>query len=328
MNEEPKHAGEPILFSFGDPEPVNNRISDYLGTFLNDAGLWFEPPVNFNGLSKMTRANAHHGTCIIFRRNMLVNELMPSKGIRRADFRAVCTDYLTFGNGFLQVIRNAFGQPVRLEHLAAINMRRGRGDRFFMMAPNFQNVEFKPGEVVHLKEYDTQQGVYGVPDWLGGLQSALLNEDATLFRRKYFKNGAHLGYILYTNDAQIGPETEQAIKTNLSQGKGAGNFRSMYLHIPNGKEKSVQLIPIGDIGQKDEFEKIKNISADDVIVAHRVPPALVAIKPGAASSLGDVEKIEGVYRRTELEAMKNPWLELNESLPPNLQIQFKDSKTA
>ncbi|MEN9362164.1 MAG: hypothetical protein RL095_3699 [Verrucomicrobiota bacterium] len=319
---------QPICFSFGDPEPVVNRISDYLGTFLNDAGLWFEPPVAFNGLSQMTRANAHHGTCIIFRRNMLVNEFMPSTGISRAEFRAAQTDYLTFGNAFLQVVKNAFGLVVALRHLPAINMRRGRAERFFLLTQNFQHIEFKPGEVIHLKEYDTQQGIYGIPDWLGGLQSVLLNEDATLFRRKYFKNGAHLGYILYTTDAQIGPETEQAIKDNLSRGKGAGNFRSMYLHIPNGKEKSLQLIPIGDIGQKDEFEKIKNISADDVITAHRVPPALVAIKPSAATSFGDVEKVEGVYRRTELEAMKNPWLEINELLPPTLQIQFKESKPA
>ena len=58
-------------------------------------------------------------------------------------------------------------------------------------------------------------------------------------------------------------------------------------------------------GISREFERIKNISADDVIVSHRVHPALVAVKPAAAASFGDIEKmleilienLEGKFRK-------------------------------
>ena len=70
--------------------------------------------------------------------------------------------------------------------------------------------------MVQVKEYDEIQQIYGMPDWLGGLQSALLNEDATLFRRRYYVNGAHLGYILYTNDAKLPPAARTKLEEKFS----------------------------------------------------------------------------------------------------------------
>lgn len=35
------------------------------------------------------------------------------------------------------------------------------------------------------------------------LNSAWLNESATLFRLKYYQNGAHAGYIMYMTDAVL-----------------------------------------------------------------------------------------------------------------------------
>ncbi|MNU08756.1 Phage portal protein [compost metagenome] len=50
--------------------------------------------------------------------------------------------------------------------------------------------EFKTGSVCHLRVADIGQEIYGLPEWLPALQSALLNESATLFRRKYYQNGS------------------------------------------------------------------------------------------------------------------------------------------
>ncbi|WKD50475.1 hypothetical protein [Microbulbifer spongiae] len=83
----------------------------------------------------------------------------------------------------------------------------------------------------------------------------LLNEDSTLFRRKYYRNGAHMGYVFYTADKNLSAEDEQLIKEQVRQSKGAGNFRSLFVNIPDGKEKSVQIIPVGEIATKDEFDQ-------------------------------------------------------------------------
>ena len=314
-----------MAFTFGEPEPVHNiNILDYLSTNLDTWGRYYKPPISLEGLSKMPRANAHHGSCLIFRRNAIVNEFIPSPGLALNDYRCAATDYLNFGQAYFKKITDLFGRILELRHVPALNVRIGREDgQFFWLQKGQTPQEFAHDELISVGDYDTLQEIYGVPDWLGGMQSALLNQDATLFRRKYYKNGAHLGYILYTSEASLGSEDEEAISKAVAGGKGAGNFRSMYLHIPNGKEKGVQLIPVGDINQKDQFDKIKAISADDVIVAHRVHPALVAVKPEAQSAFGDIEKIESVYRRTETMAATHVWTSLNKLLPPNLQFKFR-----
>ncbi len=153
------------------------------------------------------------------------------------------------------------------------------------------------------------------------MQSLFLNEEATLFRRKYYRNGCHIGYILYTTDPNMDTKTEEMLKRKIKEGKGVGNFRSLYINIPGGKEKAVQVIPVGDINQRDEFQKIKNISADDVIVGHGMQPALAGIRPEGNQSFGDIEKIIRVYVETDAISMAQPFLNLNQELGMEL-FQF------
>ncbi|MDD5598781.1 MAG: phage portal protein [Victivallaceae bacterium] len=319
-----------IHFTFGDPEPVqNSRILDALGAFADMGGEYYLPPINLTGLSMMRRANGHHGSCVLLRRNMLVNAFIPTGAISIRDFKAAGTDYVTFGNAYLQLLRNIIGQPTGLRHVSALNMRV-KTDRkgFRLLLPGGDYLDFAPHEIIHMKEYDTQQEIYGAPDWIGGLQSALLNQDATLFRRRYYVNGAHLGYILYTNDPKMDPKLVEALKTKVAEGKGVGNFRSLAVHIPNGAEKAFQILQVGDISQKDEFLQIKSISAADVREAHRVPPVLMGIVPQGTSSLGDPLKIEEVYNRTETRALAQAFLDLNDELPAKLHFKFKDFEKA
>jgi PBSX family phage portal protein len=311
-------------FRFGEPESVIGRHwLDYLGVFAHHNGEYYIPPFSMAGLAKMRNANAHHGSCLLFRRNMLANTYRGHPGFSLLAFRNLAYDYLTFGNAYLQILRNIFGQIVGLRHIPALNMRvRPDENGFRLFTDGGSHVDFGADDVRQISEYDPMQQIYGLPDWLGGLQSALLNEDATLFRRRYYVNGAHLGYIFYTSDAQLDPKVQELLKEQIRRGKGVGNFRSMYMHLPNGKEKSVQIIPIGDISQKDQFQSIKNISADDVLVAHRVPGALAGVRPTNVTGDGDVAAKRIVYLQTETAALAQPFQALNDELPANLRFVF------
>lgn len=318
-----KQADGELMFTFGEPEPVHNeRILDYLGVFPDFGGEYYIPPISLSGLAKMRRANGQHGSCVLFRRNMAANAYVAGAFSVR-DFRAACSDLLSTGNAFAVYVKNRLNGINGLAHIPAINMRvKTDGKGFRQLLPGGQYIDFTYDEMVHIREYDEIQQIYGVPDWLGGLQSALLNQDATLFRRRYFVNGAHLGYILYSNDAKMGPETKKALEEKFRQGKGVGNFKSSFIHIPNGGEKALQIVSIGDISQKDEFLNIKNISANDVLTAHRVPPVLMGLMPTGNGSLGDPEKVERVYVRTEVRALCQNFMDINDRLPARLQLKF------
>ncbi|RPW71544.1 phage portal protein [Pseudomonas aeruginosa] len=214
---------------------------------------------------------------------------------------------------------------MELEHLPAINMRCRLDGGYTMLLPHGEELEFDQDEVLHLKEYDVEQNIYGIPDYLGGLQSLLLNEAATLFRRRYYSNGAHAGYVFYTNDENLSEEDEENLKQQIAASKGVGNFRSMFVNIPGGSEKAIQIIPVGDFQAKDELEKVKNITRNDVIAAWRMNPALAGIIPENSAGFGDIEKIDRVYMNNEIRPIQQLFLQVNEVLRGDRHIAFKEA---
>ena len=319
---------EPFAFSFGDPESVlQNEWLDYLGVFSNETAGIYEPPYSMSGLAKMRNANAHHGSCLLFRRNMLAIAYRPtSRGLNVLDFRNLALDFLTFGNAYVQTPRNFLGEIRMLSHVPAINMRAKTDGGYRLLQPDGHHVDFEDDEILHITDYDCLQQIYGLPEWLGGMQSALLNQDATLFRRRYYVNGAHMGFIFYSRMAGLSVELQEKLKKQIQAGKGIGNFKSLFLHSPNGQEKAIEIIPVGDISQKDEFRQIKEISADDVLVAHRVPGALAGVRPDNAAGDGDVTKRRLVYLQTETASLATVFEALNDQLPPALHFRFEIPK--
>ncbi len=258
---------------------------------------------------------------------MLANFFQETPLLSISNFKAAVLDYLVFGEAYFQIHYNYFKEVTRLSHLPALNMRcmpdtDDGQEQFLILHPvGMVRTVFDPDTVIRAAEYDTGQKVYGVPDWLGGLQSALLNEDATLFRRRYYKNGCHIGYILYTNDSTIKPDVEDEIRKKLASGKGVGNFKSLYLNIPNGSKDSIQVIPVGDISQRDEFKRIKNLSAEDVIVSHRVRGELSEVIPRETGS-SDIEKVSRVYIQNETKPLGQAFMDLNRHFTRVIPFQF------
>jgi len=314
-------------FAFGDPEPVlKSQITDYLGVWLLDNGRYFGTPVPFPGLARLLRANAYHGPILEFKTNVVMRGFNESKVLKAKHMRRAATDYNVFCNAYFQIRRNWFNEVVELVHLPAINMRRMKAqDTYGMLDASGKMTVFEPGEVYHLKNYDVSQTIYGLPSYIGAIQSMLLNEDATLFRRRYYKNGAHMGYIFYTS-GPIEDKFKDKIEGAIEGSKGLGNFKNLYLHLADGQEGSVKIIPVGDFSTKDEMERIKNLSRDDMIAAHRIPPALAAIIPTNNGGFGDITKIDEVYEKNEVKPVRDLLIEVNEILPQNAWVSF-DSKS-
>lgn len=327
LNLADQSPGRAMAFKFGDPESVlNSSPADYLGVFSN--GEYYEPPVSLRGLGKILRANGYHCTIPPFRRNRLLQYYISNETLPDDQLGGASIDFDVLGNCYFQHLRNVFGETVGFRHLRAINMRKHKKDDVYIqLQPNGKDpIEFKPGEVIHLKEYDVMQGIYGIPQYFGGINAVMLGEEATLFRRKYYVNGAHMGYILYTADPSLDERDEEAIKKAVTESKGVGNFRSLYLNIPNGKEKSVQLIPVGDIATKDEFERIKNITRDEILAMWRIQAALAGVRPDNTGGYGDIEKIARVYFEYETVPAQDVFLQLNQYLKGSRKLAFTKPK--
>lgn len=317
------HANRIQAFSFGEPTPVLDRreIFDYMECTEN--GRWYEPPVSMDGLAKAFRSSPHHSSAIYVKRNILSMTYVPHKLLPRAEFARFALDYLVMGNAYLERRDSIGGKPMALVASLAKYTRRGiAAGRYFFVQGYRKEHEFKAGSVFHLIEPDLHQEIYGVPEYLSALQAALLNESSTLFRRKYYINGSHAGYILYVSDPSQSPEDIDAMRDALRAAKGPGNFRNLFLYSPNGKKDGVQVIPISEVAAKDEFLGIKSATRDDILAAHRVPPQLLGIVPNNTGGFGAVGPAAQVFVTNELAPLQQRFAELNDWLGQEV-MRFK-----
>lgn len=215
---------------------------------------------------------------------------------------------------YLEKRTNRFGEVIALEPTLAKYTRRGLDlDTYWFVQYGMttQPYQFTKGSIFHLMEPDINQEIYGLPGYLSAIPSALLNESATLFRRKYYINGSHAGFIMYMTDAAQNQEDVNNLRNAMKSAKGPGNFRNLFMYSPNGKKDGLQIIPLSEVAAKDEFLNIKNVSRDDMMAAHRVPPQMMGIMPNNVGGFGDIEKASTVFVRNELLPLQKMFLEIN-----------------
>lgn len=323
VHEGPPHApGRIEAFSFGDPAPVlsGRELFDYLECWFN--GRWYEPPLSLDGLARSVGSSVHLHSGLMFKRNLLSKTFIPHRLLSRAAFEQFALDFLCLGNGYLEARRSMMGQVRELVPPLAKYMRSGKDGQHFMVQGWKEEHEFEAGTIFHLREADLHQEVYGLPEWISALQSSLLNESATLFRRKYYENGSHAGFILYMTDAAQNEADVDSLRKALKDSKGPGNFRNLFVYSPNGKKDGLQIIPVSEVTAKDEFNSIKNQTRDDVLASLRIPPQLMGIVPQNAGGFGSIKDAAQIYAANELEPIQARMAQLNDWIGEEV-VRFK-----
>lgn len=321
-NKAPQQAA-PEVFTFGDPTPVLNAYDFLYSGCWSYGSRYYEPPVDFNALAKLYRATAHHGSALQVKRNILLRTFEPTQWLNRSNFTRLSLDLLVFGNFYAEQVRSQLGRLMKIEPALARYVRVGiKPDTYWWVHSTGEEKEFDQGAIAHIMEPDINQEVYGVPDYIGALQSVQLNEGATLFRRKYYQNGSHAGFILYMTDAAQKQDDVDNLRQALKDAKGPGNFRNLFMYAPNGKKDGIQILPVSEVAAKDDFWNIKRTSRDDQLAGHRVPPQLMGIIPDNTGGFGDVVNAAMVFVANELEPLQERLLELNEIAGEEV-IKFK-----
>jgi capsid portal protein len=86
------------------------------------------------------------------------------------------------------------------------------------------------------------------------------------------------------------------------------------MYAPNGKKEGIQLIPVSEVTAKDEFFNIKNVTRDDLLAAHRIPPQLMGIVPSNTGGFGAADTAAEVFGANEIEPLQRRFTQLNEWL--------------
>ncbi|MFV0662752.1 phage portal protein [Denitromonas sp.] len=300
-------------FTFGDPVAVLDRreVLDYIECW-EVGGKYYEPPMSWDGLARSFRAAVHHSSPIYLKRNILQATYRPHPALSRQDFARLVLDYQIFGNCYPERVTSRTGKLLQIRPALAKYVRRGvELDRYYFVRGWKDEHEFAPGGVFHLMEPDINQEIYGLPEYLSALNATWLNESATLFRRRYYKNGSHAGFILYMTDAAHTQDDVDSLREALKNSKGPGNFKNAFIYAPGGKKDGIQILPVSEVAAKDEFWNIKNTTRDDQLAAHRVPPQLLGVMPNNTGGFGDAGKAAAIMAYNEIGPLQARFSEIN-----------------
>nr|WP_242008393.1 terminase family protein [Sphingomonas ginsenosidivorax] len=95
---------------------------------------------------------------------------------------------------------------------------------------------------------------------------------------------------------------------------GVGHFRNLFIHAPAGKEHGIRVVPIAEVGAKDEFLGIKTATQADVLAAHRVPPQLFGIVPAQGSAFGNPTDATSMFFELEIQPLQAVFADVNAAL--------------
>lgn len=317
-----KEKNNVITFSMNE-EVTEQQIYDMLGfQFDGSSDLYYRQPYNYWKLHLASKGAALHETSLNFKTKFATSYFKTNEYLRKSEFKKFAYDFMVFGTAYLAINRSRLNDILSLSHLPSFYMRIGKEGGAYLVNPTnlAEPRHFK--DVLILKNYDPTQTIYGMPDYLSVLPSVSLNTNATAFRIRYYRNGSHAGFILSVN-GKIGDDLMGEIEKTLAQSKGDGNFKNLLINMPQGNKDSVQLIPIADIGAKDEFNTIKRATDRDINAGHRVPPIFMGIAPENAGGFGKPEEYAKTFYTNEMLPLFEELEDLNDDLGVEA-FQFKE----
>ncbi len=315
-----------IANRWGDPESAleASRLELMMGSTLTHNGQYYDPPIPFELLARLRRVNPHHSPLPEWVAGQVVRYMKPHPMIKRADLRRMLIDYETTGNGFLKRITDGAGRTLRLTYQPSINTRRAADPtRYGFITPNSREYKlFVAVEIIHHMQHDSVQQIYGIPAWLGALQSILLGEDTRIFPRLFFKNGGSTGDMVLTSG--LTPKEQEVFESTVEAVKGAGRFLRMVFQFARGKiDEMVKVIPYSTGSDKIDFSKLANLSSDDILDAWGIRKELVGMTPDTPGGSGDLDKIKAAWYESGIVPRQQALQDLLEPyLPQGQNIDF------
>lgn len=123
-------------------------------------------------------------------------------------------------------------------------------------------------------------------------------------------------------DAAQSQSDIDVMREALRNSKRPGNFRNLFMYASHGRKDGIQLIPVLEVTAKGEFFNVQNVTRDDMLAAHRVPPQLMGIVPSKTGGFGAGETMAEVFGSNEIEPLQRRFSQFNERFGDEV-IRFK-----
>jgi PBSX family phage portal protein len=209
-------------------------------------------------------------------------------------------DYLTTGNGYLEVGRTVTGEIAYFGHIPATTMRvRTKKDGFVQIigkkAVFFRNFEgsaadpiggdSQPNEVIHLKNYSPTNSAYGVPEIISARTSVAGNEFSGRFNLDYFEHKAAPRYVIVTKNAKWSEQSLNDLMEFLEGNIKGKNHRTVVIPLSSealDKKIDFEMKPVENGVQEGSFKGYRQDNRDEILFSGRTPITKLGIPAGVS----------------------------------------------
>jgi uncharacterized protein YjcR len=167
-------------------------------------------------------------------KNLLVAQQTPTRWLGEV-FERWALDFLQMGNAYLEWVPNPGGRW-RASRTARRSTPAPGSNRACSGGPTARAGRSMPMRRARCSSSAARRGAGGLwlPEWLSALQSGLLSENATLFRRRYYLNGAHAGFVFYVSEPLADQATVDAIEEQAAP-RASATSRTCWSTSPRGR---------------------------------------------------------------------------------------------
>jgi len=211
----------------------------------------------------------------------------------------VWIDYLTIGNGFLEIGRNRNGTIGYVGHIPAtfVRLRRARdgfvqraGARFIFFR-NFQDLDTpdpigsdsSPNELIHFRQYTPTNTYYGVPSSVSALSAIVGDKFAKEYNIDYFENKSIPRYAIILKGANLSQKSKQEVINYFRNEIKGNNHGTLFIPLPAtlGRDVDIKFEKLENTTQEASFDKYRKSNRDEISIANRVPAPKIGIYDNA-----------------------------------------------
>ena len=164
-------------------------------------------------------------------------------------------------------------------------------------------------EIFEIRAYKAGKTYFSDPEYLAGLQYAMLEEEISNFSVNHIKNGLSMGWVLNYNNGIPEEEIQEEIERKVMRKvTGSNNAGRLIINFNDSKETSPTIDAIPDNANHEQWQFWANEARQQLLVAHRVTtPMLFGVKDntGLGNNANELKEGSKMLHETTIRPKQN-----------------------
>lgn len=234
--------------------------------------------------------------------------ILPKKELRK-----IVSDFKLFGSAVGQIVyaKSSKRRIVSIKHMDRISVAPSKADKGevkkYFVCDNWKNTlsnvpksypafgysNSAPIEIFEIKPYKAGKVYFADPDYLPGLQYAMLEEEISNFSVNHIMNGLSAGVVINFNNGEPSPEIKDEMDRSIKRKLSGSNGAKIIVSFNDSADTAPTIEAVPNNSNHEQWIFWAGEARQQLLVAHRVTsPILFGVKDntGLGNNANEMEE--------------------------------------